>query len=100
MGLCRDHFSNCRADMIDAAYCALVEEDPQHMLPPAVRLRFVAMKVAAEGLYSSTFTKSTFTGDLDVIVKDTMEKSKQHAEVGEYSLVKTANLEKVGKIEI
>ena len=71
--LCRECFSNCRADMIDAAYRALVEEDPQRALPPELRHSFVAMKVAAEGLYSSTFTRSAFVGDLDAIVKDMMQ---------------------------
>ncbi|KAF8560028.1 hypothetical protein OG21DRAFT_1502387 [Imleria badia] len=79
--LCRERFSNCRADMIDAAYRALVEEDPQHALPPALRLSFAAIKAEAEGLYSSTFTRSAFAGDLDAIVKEMTQEDRKSVEV-------------------
>ena len=96
--LCRERLSNCRADMIDAAYRALVEEDPQRTLSPELRHSFVAMKVAAEGLYSSTFTRSAFAGDLDAVVKD-MKEDRESVEVGEYSQVEQANLTKARVIQ-
>ena len=71
--LCRERFSNCRADMLDAAYRVLVKEDSRRMLSPEVTHSFIAMKVAAEGLYSSTFARSAFAGDLDAVVKDMTE---------------------------
>lgn len=94
--LCRERFSNCRADMIDAAYRALVEEDPQHALSPELRHSFVAIKVAAEGLYSSTLTRSTLAGDLDAIVKDMTEKDSESIKVGSCH---QANFAKVRKIQ-
>lgn len=97
--LCRERFSNCKADMIDAAYRALVEEDPQRALPPGLRHSFFTMKVAAEGLYSSTFTKSAFAGDLDAIVKDRTEEDRKSADVGKCPQVEQANLTKVREIE-
>ena len=70
MGLCRDYFNNCRADALDAAHRALVNEDPNRPLPPDVIHAFVRVKVTAESLCSSTFTKSALAGDLDAVVKD------------------------------
>lgn len=67
--------------MIDAAYRALVEEDSQRMLSPKIKFAFLAMKLDAEGLYSSTFTRSTFAGDLDAIVKDMAGEDRESAEV-------------------
>ena len=90
---CRERFSNCRADMIDAAYRALVEEDPQRILSPELSHLFVEMKVVAEGLYSSTFTKSAFV-DLGTMIKDTHER-KESGEVGKCRQVEQANLGKV-----
>ncbi|KAF9245780.1 hypothetical protein BU15DRAFT_85472 [Melanogaster broomeanus] len=78
--LCREHFQNCRADAVDAAYRALVKEDPQRRLSPEVIHTFMVMKVAAEGLYSSAFTKSALAGDLDAVVKDMTEEGKQLVE--------------------
>ncbi|KAI9570246.1 C-terminal domain of homeodomain 1-domain-containing protein [Boletus coccyginus] len=68
--LCRDSFNNCRADALDAAYRALVKEDPNRQLPADIIHAFVGVKVAAEELYSSTLTKSAFASDLDTVVKD------------------------------
>lgn len=68
--LCRDYFNNCRADTLDAAYRALIDEDPNRPLPPDVIHAFITVKVAAEGLYSSTFTKSALASDLDAVVMD------------------------------
>ena len=90
--LCRERFSNCRADMIDAAYRALVEEDPRGMLSPELRHSFVTIKMAAEGLYSSTFIRSTFAGDLDAVLKDMTE---EHREFVEGRQVEQVNLRKV-----
>ncbi|KAF8415104.1 C-terminal domain of homeodomain 1-domain-containing protein [Boletus edulis BED1] len=80
--LCRENFSNCRADMLDAAYRALVEEDPQCVVSPELRHSFVAMRVAAEDLYSSTLARCTFAGDLDAIVKDITKENGESSEVG------------------
>lgn len=85
--LCRERFSNCRADMIDAAYRALVKEDPQRALSPELRHSFIAMKVAAEGLYSSTFTRSAFAGDLDAIVRDMTQEDTKSVGVGKSTQV-------------
>ncbi|KAG8219497.1 putative mating-type protein beta [Butyriboletus roseoflavus] len=71
--LCRDSFNNCRADALDAAYRALVEEDPNRQLPPDITHAFISVKVAAEGLYSSTLTKSALAGDLETAVNDMSE---------------------------
>lgn len=68
--LCRDHFNGCRADALDAAYRALVKEDPNRQLPPDIVHAFVSVKVAAEELYSSTLTKSALASDLDTVVRD------------------------------
>lgn len=97
--LCREHFSNCRADMIDAAYRALVQEDPQRALSPEVRHSFVAMKVAAEGLCSSTFSRSAFVTDLDVIVKDLTQEDRKSVGVGKCSQVDKVNVTEVRETE-
>ena len=97
--LCRERFSHCRADMIDAAYRALVEDDPHRMLSPELRHSFVEMKVAAESLYSSTFTRSTFAGDLDAIVKDMAEEDGESAKVAKCGQAERANLTKVRETE-
>ncbi|KAH7881688.1 C-terminal domain of homeodomain 1-domain-containing protein [Phlebopus sp. FC_14] len=68
--ICRDYFHNCRADGTAAAYHALVKEDPDQKLAPEVTHAFMVMKVTAEGLYSSSFSKSALACDLDVLVKD------------------------------
>lgn len=97
--LCRERFSHCRADMIDAAYRALVEDDPHRMLPPELRHSFMEMKVATESLYSSTFTRSAFAGDLDAIVKDMAEEDREFAKVVKYRQAERANLTKVRETE-
>lgn len=68
--LCREQFRNCRADAVDAAYRALVRSDPSRPLPASVVQAFVVIKVNAEGLYSSTFSRSALAKDLDAVVKD------------------------------
>ncbi|KAH7908000.1 C-terminal domain of homeodomain 1-domain-containing protein [Hygrophoropsis aurantiaca] len=78
--LCREHFHNCRADAIDAAYRALVEEDPKRQLPETVTHAFVEVKVAAEGLYSASFTKSALAGKLDAVLKDMTEEDRLRLE--------------------
>lgn len=97
--LCRERFSNCRVDMIDAAYRALVEEDPQRTLSPELRHSFVSVKVAAEGLYTSTLTRSALAGDLDALVKDMTEKDRESIEVGSCCQVEQANVAKVREIQ-
>ena len=85
--------------MIDAAYRALVEDDPHRTLSPVLRHSFVKMKVVAEGLYSSTFTRSTFAGDLDAIVKDMAEEDGESSKVGKCRQTERANLTKVRETE-
>ena len=97
--LCRERFSNYKADMIDAAYRALVEEDPQRALSPELRHSFVTIKVAAEGLYSPTFTMSAFAGDLDVVIKDIMQEDRKTLGVGKYNQADNANFTKVRETE-
>ncbi|KAI6136318.1 hypothetical protein F5141DRAFT_1073813 [Pisolithus sp. B1] len=67
--ICRDHFRNCRADAVDAAYRALVREDPCQALSSEIAQAFLAMKMTAEGLYSSTFAKCPFPIDPDGVAK-------------------------------
>ena len=74
--ICRDYFRNCRADAVDAAYRALVKQDPNRSLSPCYVQAFMEMKVNAEGLYSSTFTPSALAGTLDAVVQDMTEESK------------------------
>lgn len=87
--LCRDYFNNCRADALDAACRALVNEDPNRPLPPDVIHAFIGVKVAAEGLYSSNLTKSVLAGELDVVVRDMVDQDsillgrRKHCEVKE-----------------
>ncbi|KAG2156648.1 homeodomain protein 1 [Suillus bovinus] len=64
--ICRKHFNNCRADTVDAAYRALIKEDPSRVLAPAIFHDFQQMKAATQDLYASTFTRSALAGDLDV----------------------------------
>ncbi|KIJ08122.1 hypothetical protein PAXINDRAFT_102675 [Paxillus involutus ATCC 200175] len=92
--LCRDCFSNCRADIIDAAYRALVKEDPHRRLSPEVIHSFMEMKVAAEGLYSSSFSRSALAGDLDAVVKDMTEEDKKIVEDEKCRRVEEAKLAK------
>ncbi|KAH7886125.1 C-terminal domain of homeodomain 1-domain-containing protein [Phlebopus sp. FC_14] len=72
--------SNCSLGSVNAAYRALVKEDPERKLSGELIQAFVTMKVPAEGLYSSTFTKSTLAGDLDMVVKDMTEENKRLCE--------------------
>lgn len=81
--------------MIDAAYRALVEEDPRRMLSPELRHSFIAMKVVAEGLYSSILTRSTLAGDLDAVVKDMVKEEKESVEAKKCRQVEQPHLRKV-----
>ncbi|KIJ66276.1 hypothetical protein HYDPIDRAFT_186703 [Hydnomerulius pinastri MD-312] len=78
--LCRDSFRNSRTDASDAAYRALVKEDPSRPLAPELIHAFMVMKVSAEGLYSSAFIKSALAGDLDAVVKDMTDEDKKFVE--------------------
>lgn len=68
--ICREYFNNRRTDTVDAAYRALVKEDPNRRVNPELIQLFVAMKVKAEGLYSAIFKKSALANALDNVVKD------------------------------
>ncbi|KAF9218579.1 hypothetical protein BS17DRAFT_770610 [Gyrodon lividus] len=74
--LCRDYFQGCRADTVDAACRVLVQENENRALAPELIHAFMVMKVTAEGLYSSTFSKSILAGDLDAMVKDMTKEDK------------------------
>jgi hypothetical protein len=76
----RKHFDNRRTDTLDAAYRALVKEDPARVLPHAVFHDFMQMKAAAQDLYASIFTKSALAGDLDAVVKDMTEEDRLQLE--------------------
>ncbi|KAG1754861.1 homeodomain protein 1 [Suillus paluster] len=78
--ICRKHFNNCRADAIDAASRALVKEDPSRVLPHTICHDFLQMKVDAQNLYASTFTKSALAGELDAVVKDMTEEDRLRLE--------------------
>ena len=78
--ICRKYFNNRRADTLDAAYRALVKEDPARVLPLTVFHDFIQMKANAQDLYASTFTKSALAGDLDVVVKDMTEEDRLQLE--------------------
>lgn len=78
--ICREHFSNRRADALDAAHRALVEEDHARPLSFEVIQAFMTMKVNAECLYSSIFTKSVLADDLDTLVKDMADVDTQCAQ--------------------
>ncbi|KAI5982715.1 hypothetical protein EDD15DRAFT_2320552 [Pisolithus albus] len=68
--ICREHFGNCRADAVDAAYRILVKEDPSRTVSWEVAQAFSAMKMAVEDLHSSTLATNPSSVDLDEIVKD------------------------------
>lgn len=78
--ICKAYFRGCRADTTDAAYRVLVKADANRSLSAEVVQAFVEMKVAAEGLYSSAFTKSALAGDLDVVLKDMSDGDRSRAE--------------------
>ncbi|OJA19541.1 mating-type homeodomain transcription factor A1 [Rhizopogon vesiculosus] len=78
--ICRKYFKNRRADTLDAAYRALVKEDPSIALPQTVFHDFIQMRATAQDLYASTFTKSALAGDLDVVVKDMTEEDRLQLE--------------------
>ncbi|KAI6095338.1 hypothetical protein F5141DRAFT_1160668 [Pisolithus sp. B1] len=63
--LCRGHFHGCRADAVDAAFRALVQDDPDRPIGDELIRAFVAMKVAAEELYPSTFAESALISGPD-----------------------------------
>lgn len=67
--ICRNHFGNSRVDTVNAAYRVLVKADSTRHLPAEVTQGFISMKVTAEGLYSSLFSKSAFANELDSVVK-------------------------------
>ncbi|KAL4063656.1 C-terminal domain of homeodomain 1-domain-containing protein [Scleroderma yunnanense] len=71
--LCRNKFNNCRADMVDAAYHVFIKQDPSHRVSSEIAQAFMTIRVAAEGLYASTFSKSPFAAELDAVVRDMTE---------------------------
>ncbi|KAL4070620.1 C-terminal domain of homeodomain 1-domain-containing protein [Scleroderma citrinum] len=88
--ICKSYFGGCRSDTVDAAFRALIKTDPNRSLPAEIVQAFVEMKVTAEGLYSSAFTKSALAGDLDVVVKDMSEENWAGAERTESLVLKKA----------
>ena len=71
--ICRDYFHNSRTEVVDAARRALLQQDPDRKVPAEIVQAFMEMKVAAEGLYSTTFVKSSLASELDTIIKDVVE---------------------------
>jgi len=71
--ICRDYFHNSRTEAVDAARRALLQQDPDRKVPAEIVQTFMAMKVAAEGLYSTTFVKSSLANELDTIIQDVVE---------------------------
>ncbi|KAI6120599.1 hypothetical protein EDD16DRAFT_1725894 [Pisolithus croceorrhizus] len=80
--ICRGRFHGCRADSVDAAFRALVQDDPGRPVGDELLRAFVAMKVAAEELYSSTFPESVLATGLGNAVKDTTDCSRQGGNPG------------------
>jgi hypothetical protein len=68
--LARRHFSNSRSETVDAAYRALVKEDPKRPLESNIMMDFMTLKLAAESLYADRFGKSVLVGKLGAAVKD------------------------------
>src|SRR5262249_26045514 len=68
--LARKYFSGNRADTVDAAYRALVQDDPKRPLEYRIRSDFAKMKVDTECLYADKLRKSVLASKLDVAVKD------------------------------
>lgn len=80
--ICREFFHGCRADAVDAAFRALVQDDPDRPVGEDLTRAFGAVKVAVEKLYSSTFIKSALATDLDTVVKDTMDCGRHYGDPG------------------
>ncbi|KAI6047944.1 C-terminal domain of homeodomain 1-domain-containing protein [Pisolithus marmoratus] len=78
--ICREYFRNCRANAADAAYRVLVEKDASQTVSSEVAQAFLAMKMTAKGLYSSTFAKSPLSVDLDEVVKNMIEGDSSHSD--------------------
>lgn len=78
--ICRQHFDNCRADAVDAAYRALVKGDASRTVSSEVSEAFLTMKTTAETLYSSTPAENPFSVDVDGVVKDTSESDGSHSD--------------------
>ena len=76
--ICRDYFHNSRTEAIDAARHALLQQNPDRKVPAEIVQAFISMKVAAEGLYSTTFVKSSLASELDTIIKDVVEGNGQN----------------------
>jgi hypothetical protein len=68
--LSRKHFSSSRSETLDAAYRALVQDDPKRPLESNIIFEFMELKVAAEGLYPGKYTESALARKLDAAVKD------------------------------
>lgn len=79
--ICREIFHGCRADAVDAAFRALVQDDPDRPVGDELTRAFVAVKVAAEKLYPSAFTKSALASNLDD-VKDATDCGRQYEDLG------------------
>lgn len=80
--LCRKRFRGCRADAVDAAFRALVQDDPNRPIGDELIRAFLAVKVAAEELYPSTFTESALTSGSNSVAKDVTVCSRQHGDSG------------------
>lgn len=86
----RQHFTNCRHDMLTAAYHYLVEDQPNQ---PSIRLieyEFLQMRINAEALYAPQFKKSPLAGKLDTVLKDVSLEERERQERAKEAVVLAA----------
>ncbi|KII94101.1 hypothetical protein PLICRDRAFT_88366 [Plicaturopsis crispa FD-325 SS-3] len=76
----RKRFTNCRHDMLTAAYCCLVEDVPNQPYNRLIEYEFLEMKLKAEALYAPLFKKSQLAGTLDTVLKDLSPEDRERQE--------------------
>ena len=75
----KQHFSNKRVDMVDAATRFFLHPDDKHPVDANLESEFAAIERRAKGLYSDMSIKSTLVASLDVAVKDSVKaQAKEH----------------------
>jgi hypothetical protein len=76
----KNHFSNKRINIVDAATRFFVGSDPHQPLDnPQIELEFAAIEVQAKDLYSERFSESDLAAKLDTVVKDMTPEMKAQA---------------------
>ncbi|GLB35909.1 putative homeobox KN domain containing protein [Lyophyllum shimeji] len=73
------HFSNKRADIVDAATRFFVQDDDKRPLDPTVEFEFAGLQKRAKDLYADRFDESTLAAKLDIAVKDLTPETKVQA---------------------